>query len=407
MDYIIKEIGDFIEDNDQIKKAYVRQYVGMKESSYRDFFKKGKISFRKLIRFAQLLAENTNKSSREIMSTWCLHVTGTENIKNSFEYAAITSNINLLSNLLNINKDSDGVIKQAVDIYTILYKYMTGSLSGFKLRDEVNSLHHITNKPLLILMKIMCQFTTYFEGDIQKMTSELDVIQQEALSLGERETFFKECLLFRVCELFGPVCLYLNDTDSARHFAESIIHANISAKKKSDAYYVIGMTYLSEDKDKCLYNLRTSYELMRETGDMQYIQEAKFNLDFAKVFHGITLDEDSNMRLRAYQNARRGKISLEKLKEVLEKGERDNFLLFFENTAEKSIDVMYNCLESFFCNENFFFAKLVAKELEKAGEDSRALRPFLKFKKVIKGEVLFEKDFINSFNNRSSNRVCS
>ncbi|MCY9039240.1 AimR family lysis-lysogeny pheromone receptor, partial [Bacillus inaquosorum] len=206
MDYIIKEIGDFIEDNDQIKKAYVRQYVGMKESSYRDFFKKGKISFRKLIRFAQLLAENTNKSSREIMSTWCLHVTGTENIKNSFEYAAITSNINLLSNLLNINKDSDGVIKQAVDIYTILYKYMTGSLSGFKLRDEVNSLHHITNKPLLILMKIMCQFTTYFEGDIQKMTSELDVIQQEALSLGERETFFKECLLFRVCELFGPVC---------------------------------------------------------------------------------------------------------------------------------------------------------------------------------------------------------
>ncbi|WP_164972513.1 hypothetical protein [Bacillus subtilis] len=91
----------------------------------------------------------------------------------------------------------------------------------------------------------------------------------------------------------------------------------------------------------------------------------------------------------------------------MEKGERDNFLLFFENTAEKSIDVMYNCLESFFCNENFFFAKLVAKELEKAGEDSRALRPFLKFKKVIKGEVLFEKDFINSFNNRSSNRVCS
>ncbi|WP_230113445.1 hypothetical protein [Bacillus velezensis] len=134
---------------------------------------------------------------------------------------------------------------------------------------------------------------------------------------------------------------------------------------------------------------------------------SKFNLDFAKVFHGVELDEDSNFRLRAYQKARNGKISLAKLHTILERGDKDNFIIFFENTAEKSIDVMYNCLESFFCQENFFFARLVAKELEKAGADSRALRPFLKFKKLIKGEVLIEKDIISHFNRSDGgSRIC-
>lgn len=407
MEYITKMVHDFIEDHDDIKKTDVMEFVGMSESAYRDFFKKGKISFKKLIKFAQLISRETGKGSHEILSEWCLHITRTETIKNAFEYSAITTNAPLLKRLLLLHQNTDGVLKQTVEVYRIVYNYMVGTLSGFELKDAIGRLYNITSKPLLILMNIIRQYNNYFEGDIQKIINEVSEIQKDITNLGPRETFYKECLTFRVCELLAPISLQLNDVKSARDFAESIINANISAKKKSDAYYVIGMSYLPEDKNVCLYNLRKSYELMREVGDLQYIQEAKFNLDFAKVFHGVELDEDSNFRLRAYQKARNGKISLAKLHTILERGDKDNFIIFFENTAEKSIDVMYNCLESFFCQENFFFARLVAKELEKAGADSRALRPFLKFKKLIKGEVLIEKDIISHFNRSDGgSRIC-
>ncbi|MGX7835593.1 hypothetical protein ACWKSR_10625, partial [Campylobacter fetus subsp. venerealis] len=113
----------------------------MSESAYRDFFKKGKISFKKLIKFAQLISRETGKGSHEILSEWCLHITRTETIKNAFEYSAITTNAPLLKRLLLLHQNTDGVLKQTVEVYRIVYNYMVGTLSGFELKDAIERLH--------------------------------------------------------------------------------------------------------------------------------------------------------------------------------------------------------------------------------------------------------------------------
>ncbi|MGM2821480.1 AimR family lysis-lysogeny pheromone receptor, partial [Bacillus cereus group sp. Bce001] len=78
-----------------------------------------------------------------------------------------------------------------------------------------------------------------------------------------RKLFIKECYLHRLAEILAPVYLHRNELDLARHYASLIINANICAKTVSDASYYVGMTYLVEDKDKCLEYLQRSHEIAK------------------------------------------------------------------------------------------------------------------------------------------------
>ena len=46
---------------------------------------------------------------------------------------------------------------------------------------------------------------------------------------------------------------------------------------------------------------RKSYSLSREINDVDIEREARYNLDVAKIYFGVQLDEDADYRLVLYQ----------------------------------------------------------------------------------------------------------
>lgn len=392
MNVVIKEVCDSIQDND-LTFAYVAKEIGTSKQNISNFKKGGKIGFRNLLRLAFLLYNDPNKK----MSEWCLRLNSSESIKQSFEYAAITRNIKLLKDLISKFKNEDGVIGEYVKVYTIIYKYMNNKIKGNLVAQEIEKLHP-QDYALQILSVIFKCLHCYFSKQFILVPEYAQQAEKMLTSLNDRELFMKECFLHRIAEILSPIYLYLNNLELARYYANTIIFANICAKTVSDAYYIVGMSYLLEDRDKCLENLKTSYDYMAKVGDEDLAREAKYNLDFAKLFYGLDLDEHSNEVLLAVKNDK-----LEIIEEELYQGSDDEFIIYFNALSKNSVDELYDCHEHFINEYNLFFASAIAQALIKAGENERAIRHLQKFKITPKGEVHFEKDFISCFS-RFSNR---
>jgi hypothetical protein len=403
-----KELCNLIEDRDDLTYSLVAKYIEASKQCMSKFKTEGVIGFRKLLRLSYLLFPANQK---EVMSEWCLRVNTTEAIRQSFEYAAITRNIELLNKLITKYNKEKGTLGEYVCIYLIIYKYMINEISGFDLIANVKKLGSIKDESLNILIEIIKCYNYYFDN---KFTLMVETAREAERSLeflsNKRELFIKECFLHRIAEVLGPAYLHLNKLNLARHYAFTIINADICPKTISDASYIVGMSYLLEDERKCVEYLQRSYDIAKTIGDSNIENEARLNLDFAKLYLNIELSEDSNTSLINFQKNRDSEISLNLLKEVMyQKGEED-LIVLFEIIQSKSLMKMYGCFNTFLSQTNLFFASLIAKEMQKAGDTSMLVENMIKFTLNLEERVYFEKDFIsgfNSFSDRRSSGICA
>jgi hypothetical protein len=396
MDLVRKEIFDTIEDRDDLNLTKVAALIGSSKQALSDY-KKGRknLGFRFLIRLSYLLFDNPVQK----FSQWCLRLDTTESIRQAFEYASVTRNKELLGDLLTKYKRETGVIGDCVKVYSILYKYMTNQIKGTDLLEEINKIKTPSEKTLTILINIIKCYSYYYSGKFFTMLESTKDIEKEINSIGNRELFIKESFIHRICELYAPAYLHLNNLQLARYYGNILINSNFCAKSKSDGYYIVGMSYLLEDREKSLENLQASYDILSNTGEEDLIRQAKYNLDFARVHFGIKPEENSLYSLRSFYEARRGTEDAIKLVEkAVEEEGYSNFKLYYKGLALKSKEILIEAYNNFFEQCNFFFAGLVAQDLKNFGEDTSIIESILKFKAKKEGEIFVEKDFISCFN---------
>jgi hypothetical protein len=89
MHILYKELCNAIEDREDLTFSKVAEYIGASKQCMSKFKSEGVIGFRKLLRRLSYLLYPSNQ--KEVMSEWCLRVNSVESIKQSFEYAAITT----------------------------------------------------------------------------------------------------------------------------------------------------------------------------------------------------------------------------------------------------------------------------------------------------------------------------
>jgi len=397
MQTIVKEICNAIEDRDDLTFIKVAQYINASKQCMSKLKNKSEIGFRYLLRLSYLLFPDNQK---EKMEDWCMRVDTVESIKQSFEYAAITRSIGLLNNLIIKYANEKGTIGEYVAIYSIIHRYMINVISGFDLIAHVKKFKSFKDEALNILVEIIKCYNYYFESKFTKMIDTAREAEKRLLSINDkRELFIKECFLHRIAEVLGPAYLHLNNLKLARHYAFTIINADICPKTVSDASYIVGMSYLLEDKGKCLAYLQKSYDIAKTTGDSHIENEARLNLDFAKLYLNVELAEDSDITLINFQENRASEINLNLVKEVMSKKGDDELVILFETVASKSLVKMYETFQTFLSQTNLFFASLVAKEIQKNGDTSGMVETMIKFTLKLEESVYFEKDYISSFNN--------
>jgi hypothetical protein len=406
MHLLYKELCNIIEDRDDLTFTKVAEYIGASKQCMSKFKSEGVIGFRKLVRLSFLLYPSSQKT---VMANWCLRVSSTESIRNSFEYAAITRDIELLGNLIAKYEKEKGTLGEYVSIYTIIYKYMINEISGLDLIVNINKIGVIKDGVLNILVDIVKCYNYYFEKNFPLMLATARQAEKSLQFLSKRELFIKECFLHRIAEVLGPVYLHLNNLKLARHYAFTIINADICPKTISDASYIVGMSYLLEDGDKCVDYLQQSYDIAKTIGDKGIEKEARLNLDFAKLYLNIKLDDDSDETLINYQEDKDSEINLYRLKEVMYQRGDDDLIVLFEAKANGTMEKLHECFDEFFETSNLYFSSLIAKEIRDLGDMSIWTEKMMKYTPKTEESVYFEKDFISGFSNynSSSGGICA
>ena len=159
MHVLYKEIKNEIEEQG-LTFVEIAKKIGVSKQTVSKFISKGEIGFRCLVRLSYLLFPD---NQRAVMENWCLRVNTTESIKQSFEYAATTRNINLLSNLITKYKEEKGALVEYVAVYSIIFDYMTDKISGFDLIANLKKVGQIKDEPLKLLAKILKCYNYFFQ----------------------------------------------------------------------------------------------------------------------------------------------------------------------------------------------------------------------------------------------------
>ncbi|HFK1405596.1 TPA: AimR family lysis-lysogeny pheromone receptor, partial [Bacillus cereus] len=279
------EVCELIDSRPELTYASVAEAIGVSSQYMSKFKKSGTISFCGLLKLSQVLTL-PDENYKTTMGDFCLKVDTTELIKQSFEYASITRDMELLKRLIGKYRQDKGSIQEFVDVYEILYRYMLREIDGESLIKEINSLRQPTDCCLRILISIMKCYGYYFSKEFSMMIGLGKEVEQRLKQLsGGRKDFIQHCYFYKVYEVLAPVHLRSNNRDMARKYAYIIKNANVGLKASSDASYIIGMSYLLEDKQKCLSMLKEGYDLSKGIGDQGYENEAFYNMKMVEMYY--------------------------------------------------------------------------------------------------------------------------
>jgi hypothetical protein len=399
-----REICNRIDDHDSYTYHKVADLIGCTRQEMSSYHTdKQQFSFRKYLRLSFVLHPENQK---EVMDGWCLRFDSVESIKQSFEYASITRNKELLKSLLDKHKDDTSFSKH-IAVYTVLYDYYMFKYEADELVNKLEKAGKLTGD-LSILSDIMKCYYYYYVEEYHLMLATAKQAVKAIHKLSGRQLFIKECYLHRIAEVLGHVSLLLNDIESARFYAQVIINADICPKTVSSAAYILGMTYLSEDKTKCIEYLRKRYEIAKTLGEESIEKNARRGLDIAKLYLDVQLDADSDPILLRLQNNKGSEFELNLIKEAAFKQGDDGILVVLNGIAKNSVKKLHEYRKAFFKQSNYFFASLAARVIKNMDENcSDLIDEFIEFKIETRGDVDFEEDYIKCFTRISDCRSSS
>jgi hypothetical protein len=389
-----KEICNMIEDHNYLTYNKVADLIGCTKQEMSYFHtNKQQFSFRKFLRLSYALHPENQK---EIFDGWCLRFNTTESIKQCFEYASITRNKVLLKTLLDKYKDDKSLVKH-VAIYTVLYDYYMFKYEADELVTKLEDAGSFKSE-LAILSDIIKCYHYYYIEEYHLMLATAKQAIKSISKLSDRQLFIKECYLHRLAEVLGHVSLHLNDIENARFYARVIINADICAKTVSGAFYILGMTYLPEDKTKCIEYLRKRYDIARTLGEESIEKNARRGLDIAKLYLNVQLDADSDPILLRLQNNEGSEFELNLIKEAAFKQGDEGILVILNGIARNSAKKLHEYRKAFFRQGNFFYASLSAREALKIDSScSEWIDEFIDYKIETRGEGTFEENYIKCF----------
>lgn len=383
MESIRRELCSLIEDSD-LKYKEIAKIIRADKSTMTHFRNNGTISFRSLVILAHFLFPN---NSNKKITEWCLSIQKTDNndyLKQMMEYAAVTRNTDLLTELINTHTKTFG-IEDHVQIYRTILNYINAEISIDSMIEEMSFFSKSRHKELRILSSIYMCYGYYGKGEIHSILDKAPSIGDSIKSLGDKKKLFiKECYVHRYAELMSPVFLRLNNLSAAKHYATIIKNGNISNKSVSDANYILGMIAMSKGNRDAMSLFEESYKYAYKTGVEFVITNAKNNFLLAEAY----VNRKDSDKLSAL---------LAQLKEVIYEERKDDFYIYLEKYKTGSVEGLFECHRQFLFNSDFFFSALVMRDFKDAGVPTYLIDTFSNYNYTKKGMLYFEEDFIECF----------
>ena len=386
---------DKIEDRDDLTNETLLRVLDV-SSRQLTYLRNGQrnLTFHHMLKICMLVEPSDYKS---LMRELCPSLSTDNCIKNSFEYAAVTRDLVLLERLLEVHANERGTVGEYVRFYSFLFKYMKGEIKFYMLKESLFEFRKSSAPTLRILVDIYDCLADLIEGDCLDVLEKSKAIGESIRMLNNRNyPLMKEFYAYRLSEILAHSHLQLNNLESARKYANILIHANINKRIESDSFYVLGMSYLLNDQEKCLLFLNKSYSIAKELGGI-YESLGHFNLNFAKLLLKNELDEGSHLSLVALQKLINGESSFHNEYSNLISIKDPQFIQYAESYRSKEDRI--NKFLDFVSKSQYYFAVIIVRDIINTGEDSQFVTSLINLKnnREEKGDVLFEEDFIRSF----------
>jgi hypothetical protein len=340
--------------------------AGLTKGALSHFRTGAELKFNHLLKIAQFIFE---KNYMTAFKEWCLNLRQPANIKYALEYLAINRQVDELEKLILTIKQSHSN-KELLDWangYGLLAMYLKGCepasvLNELRLYDPKT----LEMKVLSIITEVWCRNKMREYGTMNSLIGGLELSIKEI-----KDVQIKESYEVRLKEALAFVHLYkFNNKEIARKYANEIIFADLSATFTANASYVLGMSYLFDNYEQCLGNIKKHRDLLEESGRQKEIEVVDENdLPFIKnVWKKHDKQPITNdISERAHYEALVGNkdLALEMLNESIEKEGLSGFKLYYKALATGDKSLFMQSLIFFISKKgDKFFANLPYEHLK-------------------------------------------
>jgi transcriptional regulator with XRE-family HTH domain len=313
------------------------------------------LNFRSLLNISKFLY---NDDYVHVMSKWCLNLRLPKNLKCALEFLSVNLKLDELENLIQtIEEQYDSRdLKNWVDIYKIMLKRQRNQGNI----DFIEDLRRFSPKTIetKLLSMIMELYYFYSINDYKTMLEKSkDLIHAFTVI---KDEFIRSSFEARLYEILAYTSLHnLADIDAVRKYATKIFSQKICAIFTLSSYYLMGMSFLFEDYDKCLYYLKEYEKLLRVYNFTSYLTSLhNQDIPFVNNVWGKTTnpEEINDISERAHYEAKYGdkKMAIE----LLDKLDETPFRLYYRGIAENDSTILLKSLIKFMKQGNKFYAKL-------------------------------------------------
>jgi transcriptional regulator with XRE-family HTH domain len=339
----IEEIMDTKEK--KMSWAEIANAAGVTKAAITGFRNGSELKFHTLLKIAQFLQNN---NYMKVFKKWCVNLNQPKNLRHALEYLAINRQIDELEELIAKirNEYADTKLLDWADGYAILAQYLkVGNYA--EIMSNIRAFRPKTHEMeiLAAIVEVWCRYKLH---DFKIMSSL--IIGLEASIDKIKESFIKDSYLMRLKEALAYVNLYKYDNrELARRYAEEIISSKISPTFTAGATYLLGMSYLFDDYDKCLGNILRHRELLEEAGRDKEIEIIDNNdIPFIKnIWRKHTEQPQTNdISEKAHYEATMGdkELAQELVNEAIEKNGLSGFRAYYQALATGEVSHFMNSL---------------------------------------------------------------
>lgn len=365
------------EDTDQRKLAHV---AGINESSISRFLHgQEEINFEAVVRMVKYLYPH---EELEVMKQY-IPTQKSRNARYALEYCTMNQIWDQVDDLINLlMKSTNPVDKEWAAMYELVRMRRENLLPSIGLLQQVETFK--PKEPEMQILKTILKGYLYFDMN-EHYSLALHIEGVEDLIKQVKSTFIRESFMVRLGLIMNMVYLYANNLDDARRYSYAVIGQDFYESKKGAAYNNLGQSFMFEDYYRAEDYLSKALNYFTTYNLTNYISTVQQNLSFLNSYwgyeHAFTLPLDnhrSNLNY-VYHLIKKGEQALAQMQltkiDFNTLGESDKaYYYYYKGLLIDDSTYFYNSIESFLDLNDYFQLQLPLTELERLGENEKALK---------------------------------
>lgn len=360
---MVEEAIDLCEK--KITWTELAETAGLTKSALSHWKSGAEINFISMLKISKLVSSIFRK---DILKDFCNDLQKPKNLRHALEYLAINNYTTELEKLIMTirEKHTNRELLDWADTYEIILEFL-------QYREIPYIMYRVRNfNPKTYEMKILVSFIEiychYFNKEYKTMMSLCKGLKE---SINEIEDeFINKSYNYRMTEIEANIYLhYYNQPKKAREFAYKIINSDfeLGLKFVSNSYYIVGMSYLFEDFDKCISYILAYRDICEKLGCTELVAIVD-NRDIPFIYNvwrkhnecPITNDISEIAHYEALNGNRETALKL--IDQSLKQGVT-GFKLYYKALATQDKNIFMQSLIIFAKNGEKFFARLPYKHL--------------------------------------------